>query len=142
MNITSTANSQYTPQVRHSAHDVQSKNKEEDSKAFDINSHQLESLDDVGNEMLNQILVGKTEREKTDIKIVMDGMLMFDASQNGSGALEIAFNKNMSKEAVLNKLDDKIEMQELSTGNSEILRIMKQLREMYKSQYSPLDVKV
>ncbi|WP_024954228.1 hypothetical protein [Sulfurospirillum arcachonense] len=142
MNVNSIVSSQSISQVKNTEQVRESKNKEELSSSFNIDNHQLESLDERGNEILNQLLVGKTDREKSDIKVILDGMLMFEAHLDSSGNPVFTVNKDTSEESILAKLDKKMQEQKANTGNQEILRIMEQLKELYEVGYSPLDQKV
>ena len=145
MNVSSTMFAQYIPSTQSAQSepktDTHNDTKHTQSGTHNIDDHKLESLDDRGNELLNKILVGKTEREKTDIKVVLDGMLMLQAKSEEKGGMQVAWDKHKSEENILGKLDYKIELQKSSAGNQEILKVMEQLRELYSSDYSPLDIK-
>ena len=147
MNVSSVGNSQYIQ--KSSSVKTNNETSSKDSQNYSsIDNHKLEGLDDRGNAILNQLLEGKTEREKMDIQVVMDGMMIFGVNHNSSGIIgdsTMSINKDTSEESIINKLNEKIyKFDNLPTMPDKygIEQIFRDLTDLYKSGYSPLDTKV
>jgi hypothetical protein len=142
MNISSVGNSQYV-QAAASVQNTSSKTEGTSSKVSSNNSgYQIEGLDERGNAILNLLLVGKSERDKDITKAVVDGMMLFDFKLNSDGTVTSKIKKDTSEEAIIAKLDEKVRLNKSNNRDPfGINQIVRQLRDMYKSGYSPLDMK-
>ena len=142
MNINSVGNNQYLQTVA-SVQKNSPKTEDTSSKVSSNDSeYQIEGLDERGNAILNQLLLGKSERDKDITKAVIDGMMLFDFKLNSDGTVTSKIQKNTSEEAIAAKLDEKVRLNKLNNNDPfGINQTLKQLRDMYKSGYSPLNMK-
>jgi len=111
-------------------------NNKELTKHINIDEHKLETLDAAGNEALNQLLVGKTDKEKIEIKLVLDFNLMIKEVNVVNGELHLTYEKNTDPKVIKEKLDTLIHDMKKSPnsgskGTQDVLRIFEGLRDFY-----------
>jgi len=170
MQITSTANAQYTPQVNNTANsNVERKSEKvetapsryetllnmnydnmspsERSELSHYNAiRPVSYLDDKGNEALNKALEGKTDAEKFTIKNTME--LMFTTSikvnhENNTVEREKFSSIDINKSATVTRFEDYMEnFNKLgSVDNIGLQEVMEKFLQLYKADYTPLDLK-
>ena len=134
MQVTSTTQTQYTT-TSNTANNT--KKKEE---TLDPNDHMLKTLDKEGNELLNQVLEGKTDKEKLLIKMIMDLSLSMEIK---NGRLTHITDIDNSKSNVISKLEAYVTMQR-KLGNPDMagsVAASEKFLEAYKKNDSTTDVK-
>jgi hypothetical protein len=134
MTVTSATQTQYTT-TSNTANNT--KKKEE---TLDPNDHMLKTLDKEGNELLNQVLEGKTDKEKRIIKMMMDLNL---STEIKNGRLTHITNTDNSKSNVISKLEAYVTMQR-KLGNPDMagtVAASEKFLEAYKKNDSTKDVK-
>ena len=133
MNVTSTTQTQYTQATN------KSKNNEEIHDPFKGQDYILNTLDEEGNKLLNNILTGKTDEEKWMIKLGLDMELSTEVKD---GTLANKTSIDNSKENVMDMLDAYIQRRkELFTPDMiGVGATAEKLLEAYKASGSSFNV--
>ena len=97
-------------------------------------NYYMESLDANGNEIMNNILSGRSDTEKFAIKGVLDRILSIKVNMNTDGSASISTQKFINKNTVLSNLDEYINNAIKSSDKYGILEVAIE----FKSQYEAL----
>ena len=114
-----------------------------------VDDRQVPGLDERANDILNQLLVGKTDTEKAQLKLATHGELITQAYINAGVSFwdnntPVAFDK--SAEGVTKILDGRVNYYKENKEFTEIdplgvYPLIEQLAELYNNGYSPTDIK-
>jgi len=137
MQVTSTTQTQYTT-TSNTANNT--KIKEGDIDPNKGQNYTLKTLDKEGNELLNQVLEGKTDEEKWKIKLVIDLNLSMEIK---NGELTPFTDIDNSKSNAISKLEAYVKMQR-ELDNPDMMGVIaasEKFLEAYKKNDSTKDVK-
>ncbi|WP_373072117.1 hypothetical protein [Sulfurimonas sp.] len=126
MNVTSAIQIQY-----------HSTNKTAQSKQQNINVDdvKVDTLDDKANEILNQLLVGMSDKDKGAIKLSLSFSMSIKNESFSDGKLQIEREYKTDRQSILDNLDDKINNPDNSGYLSdEIKRVARELKEQYAKE--------
>jgi len=150
MNISSAANNQYNqPYNEHKSSVMQNTptanylpNKV--NSTVDTGSYYMNSLDERGNKIMDRVLSDKTLNDKWITQAILDRSFSRTIKINAEGEVEITSNAKLKEEdKILAMVDEFIEDKKnsLDSDKLDLLDIAQKFKELYKSDYQPMDFK-